>query len=143
MEQDFKPKLQTSKNLNYLKTLRSESKEFLNKHLLMMEIYITYHLQILSFSSRFRRFWNEKFSSSANHSGRQYLIIRSPPQNFFHFYGPVEENKLAVLIKRNYFAPFHFSYSLLINCWKTTKTMTLKFSNFQFVSFNCFVKNWP
>ena len=61
MEQDFKPKLQTSKNLNYLKTLRSEYKEFLNKHLLMMEIYITYHLQILSFSSRFRQFEMKNF----------------------------------------------------------------------------------
>ena len=61
LEQDFEPNLQTSKNLNYLKTLRSESKEFLNKHLLMMEIYITYHLQILSFSSRFRRFEMKHF----------------------------------------------------------------------------------
>ena len=34
--------------------------------------------------------------------------------------------------------PFHSSYSFL-NCWKTTKPMTLKFLDFQFVFIKCFV----
>ena len=36
--------------------------------------------------------------------------------------------------------PFHSSYSFL-NSLKTTMPMALKFSDFQFVSINCFVKN--
>ena len=35
----------------------------------------------------------------------------------------------------------HSSYSFL-NYWKTTKPMALKFSDLQFVSVNCFMKNW-
>ena len=34
----------------------------------------------------------------------------------------------------------HSSFSFL-NCWKTTKAMSLKFSDFQSVLNNCFVKN--
>ena len=35
---------------------------------------------------------------------------------------------------------FHSSYSFL-NGWKTSKSMTLKFPVFLFVSMNCFVRN--
>ena len=62
----------------------------------------------------------------------------------------VEGNKLAVWKTNIYENSIYISilcvqtkiiisYSFF-NCWKTTKSMTLKCSGFQFVSINCFVK---
>ena len=36
---------------------------------------------------------------------------------------------------------YTFTFHLHFNCCKTTKLMALKFSDFHFVSINCFVKN--
>ena len=51
-----------------------------------MEIYITYLLQILCFSSRFRRFEMQNFLRPPT-----MVAYNSPPPSphkFFHFYGP-------------------------------------------------------
>ena len=80
----------------------------------------------------------------------------------------IEENKLTVMIKRLFWRfnlclkfmcadknndknktnipptllpPFYYCYSFL-NCWTTTKSMTLKFWDFRFVSISCFERNW-
>ena len=56
-----------------MKILRSDPKEFLNKHQFTTEMYITYLLQILSSFSRFRRFEMQFF----------FIIRRPPPRIFF------------------------------------------------------------
>ena len=65
-------------DLKNFDTLRTDSVQLL----LMMEIYITCLLQILSFFSCFRRFEMKNFL-------RRPTMVAEPPQNFFHFYGPV------------------------------------------------------
>ena len=55
------PKLQTSKGLKNLETLRTDSKWFLNKTLFMTKIYVTYLLKILHFFSPFRQFEMKNF----------------------------------------------------------------------------------
>ena len=59
--------------------MRSDSKEFFNKHLFLMEIYITYLLQILCFSSRFRRFEMQNFLRPPT----MVAYNSPPPINFF------------------------------------------------------------
>ena len=76
---NFKPP-QTLKNWRLWVLTRNN---FSINFYLLMEIYITSLLQILSFFSRFRRF------EMTNHGSREFYKIGSPPpHNFFHFYGP-------------------------------------------------------
>ena len=58
----------------------------------MMEIYITCFLEILSSSSRCRRFETEVFFRRPTmvDNNISQLVASLPPQNFFHFYGPVQ-----------------------------------------------------
>ena len=78
-----------------METLRTDPKKFLNKHLFMMEIYITRFLQILSFSSPFRRLKLNIFF--VGHHGRppNFIVGSSPPspphQNVFHSTGLIRE----------------------------------------------------
>ena len=37
--------------------------------------------------------------------------------------------------------PFPFLLEKFLNCWKTTKLMNFKFSDFQFAFVNCLAKN--
>ena len=58
-----------------------------------MKIYITHLLQILNFSSPFRRFEIKNFlrqptMGADNISNLVPPLPPPPPQNFFHFYGP-------------------------------------------------------
>ena len=68
--------------------MRSDSKEFLNKHQFIIEIYITYLLQILSFFSRFTRFEMQNFLRRSTMVDDNISQFVAPPE-FFHFYGPV------------------------------------------------------
>lgn len=57
--------------------------KFLNKHLFMAEIYITYVLQILSFYGHFRQ-----FEMTNDHAGRQYFRTGSLSQSVFYLSAP-------------------------------------------------------
>ena len=91
-----------------------------------MEIYIICLLQILIFSSCFRRLRRKIFFVAqpwwSTHGGRQYLLIRippppPPPQNFFHFYGPVSATKFikSVTFLRFYFFNFLNIYFFFVS----------------------------
>ena len=69
--------------------------------------------------------WNEKLSPSANHGGRQYFIIRSAPQSFFHFYRPV-------------FIHFEFA-SFISNCFFPVIFFNIQYSVTIFIN-RCFFK---
>ena len=53
-----------------------------------MEIYITYLLKILSFSSPFRRYEMKKFLYRPTMVADHISYLVAPPQNFFQFCGP-------------------------------------------------------
>ena len=55
----------------------------------MMEIYVTCLLQILSFSSPFRRFQVKNFLRPPTMVADIISQLVAPTQNFCHFYGPV------------------------------------------------------
>ena len=74
----------------------SESKEFLKKHLFMIEIYITYLLEILRFSSRFRQFETKNFLCRPTIVAGSILQLVAP-QIFFHFYGPATLLEIELL----------------------------------------------
>ena len=53
-----------------------------------MEIYITYLLQILSFSSRYRRFEMKNLLRQPTMVADNISRLVAPRQTSFHFYGP-------------------------------------------------------
>ena len=64
-----------------------------------MKIYITHLLQILNFSSPFRRFEIKNFLRRPTMVADNISNLVAPPQNFFHFYGPVQDGLTVHLSK--------------------------------------------
>ena len=60
-----------------------------------MKIYITHLLQILNFSSPFRRFEIKNFLRRSTMVADNISNLVAHPKNFFHFYGPVIQTKLV------------------------------------------------
>ena len=78
-----------------------------------MEIYITCLLQILSFSSRFRRFEMKNFLQQPTMVAIIYIIISPPPhtQNFFHLHLYGEDFQNVILCRK-----FHHGLEAHLSC---------------------------